>query len=63
VDCSIVEPDIDYFKNTLNHQFLEIVVNAFGSLTDPRAVCVLRRTAGRRAGTPEFDPLCTIVEA
>jgi hypothetical protein len=60
VNCVMLEPDIDYFRNTLNHLVLEVAVNAFGSLTDPKAVCVLRWIAGRRAGVPEFDPLCTI---
>ena len=63
VDCVIVEPDVDYFKNTLNHLFLEVVVNAFGSLTDPKAVYVLRWISGRRAGIAAFDPLYTIVKA
>jgi len=63
VNCVMVEPDIDYFKNVINHLFLEVVVNAFGSLTDPKAVCVLRWIAGRRAGIPEFNPLYTIRKA
>ena len=63
VNCIMVEPDIDYFKNVLNHLLLEVVVNAFGSLTDPKAVYVLRWIAGHRAGIPEFDPLYTIVKA
>ncbi len=63
VNCVLVEPDIDYFKDLLNHLLLEVVVNAFGSLTDPRTVCVLRWIAGRRAGIPEFDPLYTIKKA
>ena len=60
VNCVLVEPDIDYFKDTLAHLLLEVAVNAFGSITDPRAVYVLRWIAGRRAGIPEFDPLYTI---
>ncbi len=63
VNCVMVEPDIDYFKNPINHLVLEVAVNAFGSLTDPKAVCVLRWIAGRRAGMPEFDPLYTIEKA
>ena len=63
VNCVIVEPDIDYFKDVLNHLLLEVAVNAFGSLTDPRMVYVLRWIAGRRAGSPEFDPLYTIQKA
>jgi hypothetical protein len=59
----LVEPDIDYFRDPLAHVFLEVVVNAFGSLTDPRTVYVLRWIAGNRSGIPEFDPLYTIVEA
>ena len=31
----IVEPDIDYFKDIAAHLILEVLVNAFGSLTDP----------------------------
>jgi hypothetical protein len=63
VNCVVVEPDIDYFKDVLNHLLLEVVVNAFGSLTDPRMVYVLRWIAGRRAGIPGFDPLYTIQKA
>ena len=63
VDCVIVEPDIDYFKDIAAHLILEVLVNAFGSLTDPRQVYVLRWIAGRRAGVPEFDPLYTIQKA
>ena len=63
VNCVMVEPDIDYFKDTLNHLVMEVLVNAFGSLTDPRTVYVLRWIAGRRAGIPEFDPLYTIRRA
>jgi len=60
VNCVKIEPDIDYFKNLLNHVILEVLVNAFGSLTDPKVVYVLRWMAGRQAGIPEFDPLFTI---
>jgi hypothetical protein len=63
VDCVLVEPDIDYYKDAGAHLILEVLVNAFGSLTDPRQVCVLRWIAGRRAGIPEFDPLYTIQKA
>lgn len=59
----LVEADIDYYRDTLAHFFVEVTVNAFGSLTDPRNVYVLRWIAGQRSGTPEFDPLYTIVEA
>jgi len=63
VNCVMVEPDIDYFKDPGAHLLLEVAVNAFGSITDPRAVYALRWIAGRRAGIPEFDPLYTIQKA
>ena len=63
VSCVMVEPDIDYFKDPGAHLVLEVLVNAFGSITDPSAVYALRWIAGRRAGFPEFDPLYTIQKA
>jgi hypothetical protein len=63
VNCVMVEPDIDYFRDDGAHLLLEVAVNAFGTLTDPRTVYVLRWIAGRRAGIPEFDPLYTIEKA
>ena len=63
VNCVMVEPDIDYFQDPGAHFLLEVAKNAFGSLTDPREVYVLRWIAGRRAGVPEFDPLYTIQKA
>jgi hypothetical protein len=63
IDCVLVEPDIDYYRDPAAHLLLEVAVNAFGSLTDPRTVYVLRWIAGRHAGIPEFDPLYTIVKA
>ena len=63
INCVMVEPDIDYYKDATAHLLLEVAVNAFGSLTDPRAVYALRWIAGRRAGISEFDPLYTIEEA
>jgi hypothetical protein len=62
VDCVLVEPDIDYFKDLGAHAILEVIGNGLtGTLTDPRQVYVLRWIAGRHAGVPEFDPLYTIV--
>ena len=63
VNCVMVEPDIDYFKDAGAHLLLEVAVNAFGSVTDPKAVYALRWIAGRHAGIPEFDPLYTIQKA
>ena len=63
VNCVKIEPDIDYFRDPAAHLLLEVAVNAFGSLTDPRTVYALRWMAGQRAGIPEFDPLYTIEKA
>jgi hypothetical protein len=63
VTCVKLESDIDYYRDMAAHLLLEVAVNAFGSLTDPRTVYVLRWIAGQRAGIPEFDPLYTIVKA
>jgi len=60
LSCVLVEPDIDYFKDLGAHLILEVAVNAFGSLTEPSEVYMLRWMAGRRAGIPEFDPLYII---
>jgi hypothetical protein len=60
LNCVKIEPDIDYYRDTGAHLLLEVAVNAFGSLTDPRTVYVLRWIAGQRAGIPEFNPLYTI---
>jgi hypothetical protein len=60
VNCVMVEPDIDYFKDAAAHLLMEVAVNTLGGITDPRAVYALRWIAGRRAGIPEFDPLYTI---
>ena len=60
VNCVKIEPDIDYYRDPGAHLLLEVAVNAFGSLTDPRTVYVLRWIAGQRAGIPEFNPLYTI---
>lgn len=61
VDCVVVEPDIDYYKDLLGHAILEVIPNGVtGTLTDPRVVYVLRWMAGRHAGVPEFDPPYTL---
>lgn len=60
VNCVMIEPDIDYYKDPGAHLLFEVAVNAFGHLTDPRTVYVLRWIAGQHAGVPEFDPLYTI---
>ncbi|MBZ5560906.1 MAG: carboxypeptidase-like regulatory domain-containing protein [Acidobacteriia bacterium] len=61
VDCVVVEPDIDFYKDPLAHFFLEVIPNKVTSgLTDPREVQMLRWMAGKQAGLPDFDPLYTI---
>jgi hypothetical protein len=64
VDCIKVEADMDYYRDSLSHALLEVVVNGIsGSLSDPKQVYALRWMAGRRAGMPEFNPPYTIVAA
>ena len=61
VDCVMVEPDIDDYKDLAAHAIFEVIPNALThSLTDPAGVYVLRWMAGRMAGRPEFDPMYTI---
>ena len=61
VDCVMIEPDIDYFKDLGAHALLEVATNALThSLTDPRQVYVLRWMAGRHAGIPSFEPPYTL---
>ena len=60
-DWIIVEPDIDYYRNPVNHIFLEVLPNIVTHhLTDPIMVYVLRWIAGRTLQTPEFSPLYTL---
>ncbi len=57
VECLVVEPDLDYFRDQGAHALLEVIPNTItGGKTDPKAVYALRWIAGRRAGVPEFDP-------
>jgi hypothetical protein len=61
VECIMVEPDIDYFKDLAAHALLEVTANTLThSLTDPRQVYVLRWIAGRHAGIPNFEPPYTL---
>lgn len=62
VDCVVVEPDIDYYKDLAAHALLEVVPNKItGGLSNPAVVYVLRWIAGRHAGLPEFNPPYVIV--
>lgn len=57
VDCVMVEPDIDYYRDPLAHALLEVAVHTLTqSLTDPRDVYILRWMAGRHGGVPNFEP-------
>ena len=58
VDCVIVEPDIDYYKDLVSHGLLEVVPNlASGGKTDPRQDYCLRWMATRLEGLqPDFNP-------
>lgn len=63
VDCVTLEVDIDYYRDSLAHFFLEVTVNKLThALTDPVEVYVLRWMAGRMAGVPEFAPLYTVTD-
>lgn len=62
VDCVVVEPDIDYYKDLISHTLLEVIPNFFtGGLTNPEMVYVLRWIVGRRAGV-DFNPPYVIVD-
>ncbi len=62
LNCILVEPDIDYYKDLAAHSLLEVIPNAAThGLTNPEVVYVLRWIAGRHAGVAEFDPPYTIV--
>jgi hypothetical protein len=62
VDCVLVEPDMDYYKDVAAHALLEVIPNTVtGGLTNPKAIYVLRWIAGRHAGVPEFAPPYVIV--
>jgi hypothetical protein len=61
VNCVMVEPDIDYYRDLAAHTILEVIPNGLThTLTNPTEVYVLRWIAGRTAGIPEFAPLYTL---
>lgn len=61
VDCVMVEPDMDYFRDPAAHTIFEVIPNALThTLTNPTEVYVLRWIDGQTAGLPEFAPLYTI---
>jgi hypothetical protein len=61
VECTTIEPDIDYNKDLGAHLLLEVIPNKVtGTLTEPAEVYVLRWIAAQAAGIAEFAPLFTI---
>jgi hypothetical protein len=62
VDCVVIEPDIDLYKDLLAHGLFEVVPNlATGGKTDPRLVYAMRWMATRQEeGVTPFDPPVTI---
>ncbi len=61
VDCVMLEPDIDYYRDLAAHTILEVIPNGLThTLTNPAEVYVLRWIAGRTAGIPDFAPIYTI---
>ncbi len=61
MDCVMVEPDIDYYKDVLAHGLLEVLPNWLTrGKTDPRTVYALRWIAARRERLAEFNPPCVI---
>ena len=60
VECVLIEPDIDYYKDLIDHTLLEVIPNRFtGGLTNPEVVYVLRWIVGRRKNV-DFNPPYTI---
>jgi hypothetical protein len=62
-DNILVELDVDYYRDPAAHLLLEVLVNKFGSITDPKTVYAMRWVAGLKAGRPAFNPLYTIEKA
>ena len=62
VDCVVIEPDIDLYKDLAAHGLIEVVPNlATGKKTDPRQVYAMRWMATRQEkDVPEFSPPLTI---
>jgi hypothetical protein len=64
VPCVLVEPDIDLYRDLLEHGLLEVIPNKIThGLTNPEIVYALRWSAGQEADAPEFSPPYTILNA
>lgn len=60
-ECLKLESDIDYYRDPAAHVLLEVLPNTLlGRISDPRVAYMLRWTATRRLGLPEFAPPYTI---
>lgn len=60
IHCVKVEPDIDYYKDIVEHGLFEVLPNTIThGLTDPERVYELRWIAARKEGS-NFDPPYTI---
>jgi hypothetical protein len=62
VDCVVIEPDIDLYKDLAAHGLTEVIPNLIsGKKTDPRLVYAMRWMVTRQEqGVPEFNPPVTI---
>lgn len=62
VECVVVEPDIDLYKDMVAHGVAEVIPNLLtGGKTNPLVVYAMRWMATRQeTGVPEFDPPLTI---
>ncbi|MEO7650683.1 MAG: hypothetical protein ABIZ80_09450 [Bryobacteraceae bacterium] len=61
VECVMVEPDIDYFKDMLAHGLLEVIPNLLtNGDTDSRQTYMLRWMAARKEKLADFNPPCTV---
>ena len=57
VDCIMIEPDIDLYRELVEHGFLEVFPNLLsGGLTDPFAVYAMRWTTARDDEGASFNP-------
>ena len=62
MECVVIEPDIDLYKDLISHGLAEVAPNTLtGGKTDPRTVYAMRWIATRQEhGVPEFAPPTTI---
>ncbi|MGI4831288.1 MAG: hypothetical protein ACRYFU_24370 [Janthinobacterium lividum] len=57
IDCITIEPDIDLYRELVEHGFAEVFPNLLsGGLTDPFAVYAMRWTTAQDDDGPSFNP-------